>query len=106
MSGVPAGVDGLVRAIFAYEFDDLDTVDATAVDAIRSGDLTDWVQAISDSGLLTASVVRDLELAWRADPELLVDALLDGSDEITRRRFRVPSAKVHPWVARRLRALG
>ncbi|MFF0817549.1 hypothetical protein ACFYVR_20635 [Rhodococcus sp. NPDC003318] len=106
MSGVPAGVDGVIRAIFAYEFDDLATVDATAVDAIRSGEFDDWVQAVADSGLLTASAVRGLELAWRADPELLVDALLDGADEVTRRRFRAPRVAALPAAPGQVSAFG
>lgn len=83
----PTAVDGMVRAILAYEFDDLDTDGAAAVAAIRAGLLGDWVCAVADSGLLSADAVRDVESAWRADPELLVDALLDGVDEISRRRL-------------------
>ena len=92
---VTSAIDGIVRAIFAYEFDDLDSVDPDAVDAIRAGKLDDWVCAVADSGLLANDMVRDLEAAWRGNPELLVDALLDGSDEVTSRRVRatrVPAA--------------
>jgi hypothetical protein len=85
---VSSAVDGIVRAIFAYEFDDQDTVDTNAVDAIRMGEIDDWLQAVADSGLLSNDAVRDLESAWRIDPELLVEALLDGADEVTARRVR------------------
>ncbi|EME22331.1 hypothetical protein [Rhodococcus triatomae] len=85
---VSSAVDGIVRAVFAYEFDDQDTVDTEAVDAIRMGEIDDWLRAVADSGLLTNDVVRDLEVAWRMDPELLVEALLDGADEVTARRIR------------------
>ncbi|MFD1811835.1 hypothetical protein [Rhodococcus gannanensis] len=92
---VSSAVDGIVRAIFAYEFDDQDTVDTNAVDAIRMGEIDDWLRAVADSGLLSNDAVRDLESAWRIDPELLVEALLDGVDEVTARRVRanrVPAA--------------
>lgn len=82
--------DGMVRAILADEFDDLDTEGAAAVAAIRAGLLDDWVCAVADSGLLSADAVRVLEVAWRRDPELLVDALLDGADEVARRRLASP----------------
>lgn len=86
--GVTTAVDATVRAIFAYEFDDLDSVDTDTVAAIRAGYLDDWVRGVADSGLLSNDSVRAVEAAWRANPEILVDALLDGVDEVTRRRIK------------------
>ncbi|MFE3289442.1 hypothetical protein [Rhodococcus sp. NPDC059234] len=88
MSHLSSGVDDMVRAILAYEFEDLDTVDAGAIDDIRAGFLDDWVLSISTSGMLSERIVAEVERAWRFDPELLVDALLDGADEVSRRRFK------------------
>ncbi|MGW0042497.1 hypothetical protein [Rhodococcus sp. NPDC003348] len=101
----PTAADGMVRAILAYEFDDLDTDGAAAVAAIRAGLLGDWVSAVADSGMLSAGAVRDLESAWRADPELLVDALLDGVDEITRRRLTASRVASLPVAAERVSAV-
>ncbi|TQF65762.1 hypothetical protein FK531_20225 [Rhodococcus spelaei] len=88
MNDLSNGVDDMVRAILAYELEDLDTVDAMAVDDIRAGLLDDWVRAIASSGMLSERIVTEVERAWRFDPELLVDALLDGADEVTLRRFK------------------
>ena len=94
---VPTAVEGIVRAIFAYEFDDLDITGMGDIDAIRQGRVENWVTVVSDAGLLSNDAVRDLNVAWRANPELLVDALLDGADEVTRRRLK--SSRALPVVA-------
>ncbi|MFD4292896.1 hypothetical protein ACFWQG_06710 [Rhodococcus sp. NPDC058532] len=96
--------DGMVRAILAYEFEELDTDGAAVVTAVRAGLLGDWVRAVADSGMMSVGAVRDLEAQWRADPELLVDALLDGVDEITRRRLTGSRVAVLPVAAERVTA--
>ncbi|MFC9790181.1 hypothetical protein [Rhodococcus sp. NPDC127528] len=88
MRDLSSGVGDMVRAILAYEFEDLDTVDIGTIDDIRAGFVDDWVLSISASGMLSERIVAEVERAWRFDPELLVDALLDGTDEVTRRRFK------------------
>lgn len=67
-------VDGIVRAIFGYEFDDAGAVDA-AVATIRSGRLDEWVLALADSGMFPRHAVDRIEAAWRADPDLLVETI-------------------------------
>lgn len=88
MSGLPSGVDGIVRAIFAYEFEDHSVVDELVVDAIRSGEFSEFLDAVESSGMFAPSVVDTIGTAWSRDPELLVDALLDGVDAVTRHRCK------------------
>ncbi|TJZ75788.1 hypothetical protein FCG67_19555 [Rhodococcus oryzae] len=78
MSGLPSGVDGIIRAIFAYEFEDRDVVDEVVIGAIRSGEFGEYLDTVGSSGMFTPSVVDTIGTAWSRDPELLVDALLDG----------------------------
>ncbi|MFD4183532.1 hypothetical protein [Rhodococcus sp. NPDC058514] len=88
MSGLPSGVDGIIRAIFAYEFEDHSVVDAVVIDAIRSGEFGEFLGAVESSGMFAPSVVDTIGSVWSRDPELLVDALLDGVDSATRDRCK------------------
>lgn len=101
----PTAADGIVRAILASEFDDLGTDGAAAIAAIRAGLLSDWVRAVADSGMLSAGAVRGLEASWRANPELLVDALLDGVDQVTRRRLTGSRVTTLPVASERVSAV-
>ncbi|GAA4471498.1 hypothetical protein GCM10023094_02320 [Rhodococcus olei] len=103
MGVLSEALDGMVRAVFAYECDGLD---ATAVAAIRVGRTDRWVRSVADSGLFTERDVRRVEAAWRADPELLVDALLDGADEVTRRRCTARRVRPVPAQLRQVPAFG
>ncbi|MFD4183531.1 hypothetical protein [Rhodococcus sp. NPDC058514] len=77
----------LVSAVLSYEFDGGE-VDACAIDLVRGGEFAEWRDALTDSGLFTDDAVEFIGSAWRRDPELLVDALLDGADEVSRRRLK------------------
>ncbi|SEL35205.1 hypothetical protein [Rhodococcus maanshanensis] len=84
MSGLPSGVDGIIRAIFAYEFEDQDMADEVVIGAIRSGEFGEFLDTVGSSGMFTPSVVETIGAAWSRDPELLVDALLDGVGSVAR----------------------
>ncbi|MBP1159754.1 MULTISPECIES: hypothetical protein [Rhodococcus] len=77
----------LVSAVLSYEFDGGE-IDAWAIDLVRGGEFAQWRDALTDSGLFTDNAVEVIGSAWRRDPELLVDALLDGADEVSRRRLK------------------
>lgn len=76
--------DGIVQAILGCEFDGLDS--DTTVATIRSGRMDDWVQAVADSGMFPRQTVDRIAASWRADPDLLVEAVFADADEVTRRR--------------------
>ncbi|MFC7449646.1 hypothetical protein [Rhodococcus daqingensis] len=84
MSGLPSGVDGIIRAIFAYEFEGHAVADEVVIGAIRSGEFGEYLDAVESSGMFTPSVVDSIGSAWSRDPELLVSALLDGVDSMNR----------------------
>ena len=50
----------------------------------------EWQEALTDSGLFTDHSIDAIVDAWHSDPELLVDALLSGADEVSRRRLKAP----------------
>lgn len=74
-----------VAAMFSYEFQD-GGVAYDTIEAIHRGQVRDWVVALSRSGLFDRATVLDAEAVWSTRPRLLLDLLLQGVDEMTRRR--------------------
>ncbi|MFC9790180.1 hypothetical protein [Rhodococcus sp. NPDC127528] len=77
----------LVNAVLSYEYDGGE-VDVHAIDRVRRGETDEWMIALSDSGLFSDDALVSVLGAWHRDPELLVDALLGGADEVSRRRLK------------------
>lgn len=89
MSPLASPTRDLVNAVLFCEWDGGE-IDVFAIDRVREGELADWTEALTDSGLFTDHSLAVIVDAWRHDPELLVDALLAGADEVSRRRLKVP----------------
>lgn len=89
MTHLASPTNDLVNAVLCYEWDG-DEIDVHAIDLVRDGELSEWREALSDSGLFTDEALVAIVGAWRRDPELLVDALLAGADEVSRRRLKTP----------------
>lgn len=89
MNHLTSPTEDLVNAVLASEWDGGE-IDVYAIDLVRDGDLECWRDALSDSGLFTDQAIVSIVDTWRRDPEVLVDALLDGADEVSRRRLKVP----------------
>ncbi|MFC9554009.1 hypothetical protein ACFTWF_24540 [Rhodococcus sp. NPDC056960] len=58
-----------------------------AVVRIRQRQFDDWILAAARSGLVTAREIGTIVQSWDASPRSLFDALLAGSDDLTRRRY-------------------
>lgn len=77
-----------ISAVFGPDFvDGHSSLDA--VEHIHCGDVGDWVDALGRSGLFSNRVVADAERAWKADPRLLLEALLADADQMTAKRFDI-----------------
>lgn len=74
-----------VAAMFSYEFQD-GGVEYDTIEAIHRGDVQEWATALAQSGLFERTTVLDAEATWKRRPRLLFDLLLQGADEMTRRR--------------------
>lgn len=74
----------MMRAFFCEEFEaeqsSRDTLPAATSDAV-----TEWVEALTTSGLFAPTELRAMTDAWSAEPDALV-RLLSGVDEIAARR--------------------
>ncbi len=89
MNDLATPTQELMSAVLSCEWDGGE-IDVHAVDQVRDGELNTWREALSDSGLFTDEALAGVVAAWRRDPEILVDALLAGADEISRRRLKAP----------------
>ncbi|MFD4292897.1 hypothetical protein ACFWPA_08750 [Rhodococcus sp. NPDC058505] len=89
MNPLASPTKDLVTAVLFSEWDGGE-IDVHAIDLVRDGEMSEWREALSDSGLFTDEALVEIVAAWRRDPELLVDALLAGADEVSRRRLKVP----------------
>ncbi|AYJ52144.1 hypothetical protein [Rhodococcus sp. P1Y] len=74
-----------VAAMFSYEFQD-GGVDYDTIETVHRGEIGEWVDALTLSGLFERATVLDAEDTWRQQPRLLLDMLLLDADEMTRRR--------------------
>ncbi|MET8651240.1 hypothetical protein [Nocardia aurea] len=63
-------------------------VDVAALRRIRAGEFGEWLTALDRSGLFGADALARIAEQWRADPTVLLDALLAGADTVTTRRTR------------------
>ncbi|MEV4126370.1 hypothetical protein [Nocardia sp. NPDC049707] len=75
----------LVAAVFADEFVD-GGIDPEALRRIHAGDITEWITALDRCGMFGKTALATLSEQWQRDPRLLLDALLDGVDDVTGRR--------------------
>jgi hypothetical protein len=92
MRDLGSPTNDLVNAVLSYEFDGGE-VDVHAIDRVRDGEYGEWMNALSESGMFSDEALASIVTAWRHDPELLVDALLGGADEISRRRLKAARRK-------------
>ncbi|MFC9892193.1 hypothetical protein ACFVMC_00740 [Nocardia sp. NPDC127579] len=76
----------LVAAVFAAEFDE-GVVEVAVLRRIHAGQVTEWLEALDRSGLFGRDALATIADQWRADPAVLLDALLSTSDDVTRRRW-------------------
>ncbi|MEV6273664.1 hypothetical protein [Nocardia sp. NPDC051832] len=74
----------LVAALFADEFAE---VEVSVLRRIHAGDFEEWLTALDRSGLFGKDALATIAEQWRADPRLLLDALLSTSGEVARRRW-------------------
>ncbi|MGW0177349.1 hypothetical protein ACWDUM_26305 [Rhodococcus sp. NPDC003322] len=89
MNDLASPTKDLVNAVLCCEWDGGE-IDVHAIDQVRDGEMAEWKEALSESGLFTDEALVAIVGAWRRDPELLVDALLAGADEVSRRRLKTP----------------
>jgi len=75
----------LVAAVFSYEFVD-GGIDTEALRRIHAGELKEWITALDRSGMFGKSAIATLSEQWHRDPRILLDALLEDVDDVTRRR--------------------
>ncbi|MGW5151803.1 hypothetical protein [Rhodococcus koreensis] len=78
----------VVTALLSFDLEDGD-VDVDAVERIRERDFDDWGDAVTRSGLFTPPEIEALARSWHADPRSLFEALLTGSDDMTRKRYEI-----------------
>ena len=76
----------LIAALFADEFPD-GVVDVAVLRRIHAGELDEWRTALDRSGLFDKAALATIAEQWRADPGVLLNALLSASDDVTRRRW-------------------
>ncbi|SDE23438.1 hypothetical protein [Rhodococcus tukisamuensis] len=92
MRDLGSPTNDLVNAVLSYEFDGGE-VDVHAIDRVRDGENAEWMNALSESGMFSDEALVSILAAWQRDPELLVDALLGGADEVSRRRLKAARRK-------------
>lgn len=80
-------------AIFSYDFLD-ERLGYETIARIHRGDIAEWIQDLAASGLFSAAEVRAAELAWRKNPRLLLDALLEDADEVSVKRWEIAWARL------------
>jgi hypothetical protein len=78
----------LVAAVFSYELAD-GGIDPDALRRMHAGELTEWITALDRSGIFGKTAVATLSDQWQRDPRILLDALLEGVDDVTRHRCLV-----------------
>ncbi|MEV0252004.1 hypothetical protein AB0H76_35840 [Nocardia sp. NPDC050712] len=76
----------LIAALFADEFAERE-VDVPELRRIHAGRFGEWLTALDRSGLFDKDALAAVEAQWRADPAVLLDALLSAADDVTRRRW-------------------
>ncbi|MDI9919273.1 hypothetical protein [Rhodococcus sp. IEGM 1379] len=80
-------------AIFSYDFLD-EHLGYETISKIHRGDIAEWIRDLEASGLFSAAEVRAAELAWRTNPRLLLDALLEDADEVSVKRWEIAWARL------------
>ncbi|MEV5838543.1 hypothetical protein [Nocardia sp. NPDC052112] len=78
----------LVAAVFSYEVVD-GGIDPDSMRRIHAGEVTEWITALDRSGMFGKTAITTLSDQWQRNPRLLLDALLDEVDDVTRRRCLV-----------------
>ncbi|WP_063038727.1 hypothetical protein [Nocardia pseudovaccinii] len=78
----------LVAAVFSYEVLD-GGIDPDSLRRIHAGDIAEWVTALDRSGMFGKTVIATLTDEWQRTPRLLLEALLEDVDDVTRRRCLV-----------------
>lgn len=75
-------------AIFSYDFLD-EGLGYETIARIHRGEICEWIRDLEASGLFSAAEVHAAELAWRENPRLLLDALLEDADEVSVKRWEI-----------------
>ncbi|MFD0365695.1 hypothetical protein ACFQZZ_30025 [Nocardia sp. GCM10030253] len=75
----------LVAAMFSHEFVD-GGIDESVLRRIHAGRFDEWITALDRSGVFDKAALATVAEQWRRDPLVLLDALLDEADDVTRRR--------------------
>nr|NIL79548.1 hypothetical protein [Rhodococcus kroppenstedtii] len=83
----------VAAAMFSYDFVE-DGVDYDTLEALHRGEISSWIEALAQSGLLAESEVAAVAREWGERPSLLLDALLTDADEMTVRRCRLAWASM------------
>ncbi|WP_371831289.1 hypothetical protein [Rhodococcoides corynebacterioides] len=83
----------VAAAMFSYDFVD-DGVDYDTLEALHRGEISSWIEALAQSGLLAEAEVAAVAREWGERPSLLLDALLTDADEMTVRRCRLAWASM------------
>lgn len=83
----------VAAAMFSYDFVE-DGVDYDTLEALHRGEISSWIEALAQSGLLAESEVVAVAREWGERPSLLLDALLADADEMTVRRCRLAWASM------------
>ncbi|MEV4240011.1 hypothetical protein AB0J47_33095 [Nocardia sp. NPDC049737] len=78
----------LVAAVFSYEVVD-GGIDPDSLRRIHAGDIAEWITALDRSGMFGKTAITTLSDQWHRNPRLLLDALLDDVDDVTRHRCLV-----------------
>ncbi|MEV0298182.1 hypothetical protein [Nocardia sp. NPDC050710] len=86
MGSVSPDYRELVAAAFADEIVD-GVVDVPLLRRIHAGEFGEWLTALDRSGLFGKDALANLSRQWRDEPAALLDALLSGVDDMTRRRW-------------------
>ncbi|CCF61880.1 hypothetical protein [Nocardia cyriacigeorgica] len=81
----PQNCRELVAAMFSAEFVD-GGVDPAALRRVHAGEHREWATALDRSGMFGTETVAAVTAQWRADPRVLLEALLTEADDVTRRR--------------------
>ncbi|MEV6428888.1 hypothetical protein [Nocardia sp. NPDC051463] len=75
----------LIAAMFSPEFVDGGS-DASVLRRIHAGQFGEWLTALDRSGVFDKAALATVAEQWRQDPLILLDALLEEADDVTRRR--------------------
>lgn len=74
-----------VAAMFSYEFLG-GGIEYDTIERIHRGEIDEWVQALSQSGLFDRAAIAQIADSWHQAPRQLFDMLVLDADEMTARR--------------------